>query len=130
MSVALSSRRSFKGILPWAAVALCLTLLAASLVLHDTLFHGRALRASPAQADTAEQQQPAMSATVTLPEGKWKTAGIRTDHESSTVEEARANGASTARGAMPSLPQWHPANGLRLLRFETRGTGKVPPLVA
>jgi RND family efflux transporter MFP subunit len=77
MSVALSSRRSFKGILPWAAVALCLTLLAASLVLHDTLFHGRAVRASPAPTDTAEQ--PAMSATVTLPEGKWKAAGVRTE---------------------------------------------------
>src|SRR5262245_10999237 len=76
MSVALRTQRSFRSILPWAAAALCLTLLAASLVMHDALFHSRALRAAPAPAETSA---PAAATTVTLPEGKWKAAGIRTE---------------------------------------------------
>lgn len=79
MSIALSHRKALKDLIPWAAVALCLVLLLGSVALHDPLFHGRTLRASPAQPPPAEPGgagNPA-STTLTLPEGKWKTAGIQ-----------------------------------------------------
>ena len=81
MSVALPNRWSLKSFLPWAALALCLVLLAASFVLHDVLFHGRSLLASPAHSEATaapiRRPRPAQPGTVTLAEGKWKVAGIR-----------------------------------------------------
>lgn len=89
MSLALSKspRRTLKDVLPWAALAVCLALLAASLLLHDTLFHGTSLPAStlPTRAEpsgeAASASEPAAepATTVTLPEGKWKAAGVRVE---------------------------------------------------
>lgn len=80
MSMALSTRSVFKTLFPWAAVALCLILLLASLFLHDTLFHGRVVQASPTHAAAAAAAPaPAAATTLTLPEGKWKVAGIQTE---------------------------------------------------
>lgn len=79
MSVALSSRKTLKSLIPWAAVAFCLVLLAASLVLHDTLFHGRTVQASQAHPQAPGPAAPQAATTLTLPEGKWKAAEIRTE---------------------------------------------------
>ena len=82
MSVALTNWRwSLKGTLPWAALGLCLLALLLSNVWHDTLFHGRSPVASPAVAEPppSPQAAPAAATTVTLPEGKFKVAGVRTE---------------------------------------------------
>ena len=75
-----SNRTTLKRLIPWAAVAVCLLLLLASLVLHEPLFHGRALHA--ASPEPSQQPGPAAAeaaTTLTLPEGKAKVAGIRTE---------------------------------------------------
>lgn len=81
MSVASPNRWSLKSLFPWAALALCLILLAASFVLHDALFHGRSLHASPTLPETTAEPEasaaPPQVRTVTLAEGKWNAAGIR-----------------------------------------------------
>ncbi|WP_406698789.1 efflux RND transporter periplasmic adaptor subunit [Singulisphaera sp. Ch08] len=77
MSVALPNRRSLKSILPWVALTLCLILLIASFILHDTLFHGRSLQASSARPEAADVPVTEAVTTVTLAEGKLKAAGIR-----------------------------------------------------
>jgi RND family efflux transporter MFP subunit len=81
MSVALASRRSMKSVLLWAALGVCLALLGASVLLHDALFHGRAALAASASPPAGPEAPgaPAMLTTVTLPEGKWKTAGVQTE---------------------------------------------------
>ena len=70
-----------KGALPWAALGLCLLALLLSNVWHDTLFHGRSPVASPAVAEPppSPQAAPAVATSVTLPEGKLKVAGVRTE---------------------------------------------------
>ncbi|MBV8611029.1 MAG: efflux RND transporter periplasmic adaptor subunit, partial [Singulisphaera sp.] len=81
MSVVLTSRRwPLKGALPWAALGLCLVLLLSNMW-HDTLFHGRSPVASPAVAEPppSPRAAPAMATSVTLPEGKLKAAGVRTE---------------------------------------------------
>lgn len=81
MSIAFpkSPQSTLKAILPWAALAVCFVLLAASLLLHDTLFHGRSLSASTARAGAAASgaRAAAPATTVTLSEGKFKSGGIR-----------------------------------------------------
>ncbi|SIO29573.1 membrane fusion protein, cobalt-zinc-cadmium efflux system [Singulisphaera sp. GP187] len=77
MSVALPNRWSLKSLLPWVGLAVCLVLLAASFVLHDALFHGRALQASPTHPAATAAAAAAPVTTVTLSEGKWNVAGIR-----------------------------------------------------
>ena len=81
MSVVLTSRRwPLKGALPWAALGLCLVLLLSNMW-HDTLFHGRSPVASPAVAEPppSPQAAPAVATSVTLPTGKLKVAGVRTE---------------------------------------------------
>jgi RND family efflux transporter MFP subunit len=86
MAVAILGRKSWKTGLAWGGLALVALLVLANLV-HDTLFHGRALEASArtgasATGEPAGSSGPpglAMATTVTLPEGKWKTAGITTE---------------------------------------------------
>lgn len=81
MSVVLTSRRwSLKGALPWAALGLCLVLLLSNMW-HDTLFHGRSPVASQAVAEPppSSQAAPAVATSVTLPAGKLKVAGVRTE---------------------------------------------------
>ena len=63
-------------VLPWAALAVCLALLAASLLFHDTLLHGQSL---PKTEEAPAPGGPASVTTVHLPEGKWKKANIRTE---------------------------------------------------
>jgi RND family efflux transporter MFP subunit len=81
MAVAIASksdRRASRDIWPWVAFGLCAAMLGVSFVFHDTLFH----RASgdPAEAAAEPAGQPAAAATtVTLPEGKFKVAAIRTE---------------------------------------------------
>lgn len=88
MSVALLHRWSLKSVLPWVALGLCLALLAVSVLLHDALFHGQALRVSPAltgaataasETTAASESEPGRVTTVTLTEGKWKAAGIQAE---------------------------------------------------
>src|SRR4051794_2079758 len=80
MSMALSSRWSWKRALPWVGLGLAMALLAANLM-HDLIFHGRPLGASPARpkVPAPPRMEPASGATVTLPEGKLKAAGLRTE---------------------------------------------------
>jgi multidrug efflux pump subunit AcrA (membrane-fusion protein) len=83
MSVAIPNRRTWKTALAWGGLALVAFLIAVNL-LHDSLFHGRALKASsPPEAAEAAAAASAPAGgepatTVTLPEGKWKVAAITT----------------------------------------------------
>jgi RND family efflux transporter MFP subunit len=81
MGVAIVNQKKWKIGLTWGGIALVAVLLLANL-LYDVLFRGRPLEASsaagtgtPAPADA----KPGLPTTVTLPEGKWKTAGIQTE---------------------------------------------------
>src|SRR5262245_42017833 len=81
MSVAIPDRRTWRPALAWGGFALVAFLILVYL-LHDSLFHGRALQASsPPETAEAAASAPAggePATTVTLPEGKWKVAGITT----------------------------------------------------
>src|SRR5689334_23303890 len=84
MAVANSNRKTmkFKTGLAWGAIALVAVLLLANL-LHDVLFRGRPLQGSSAGTAAASEKEKEKAAvlptSVTLPEGKWKTAGITTE---------------------------------------------------
>jgi multidrug efflux pump subunit AcrA (membrane-fusion protein) len=79
MHVAILNQKPWKTGLAWGAVALVAALLLANL-LHDVLFHGRTLEASStAGTPAAADSKPGLPSTVTLPEGKWKTANIETE---------------------------------------------------
>jgi len=85
MSLALlkPAHQRLRVIVPWVSLALSLVVLMATLLLHETLFHGRPL----SEASTDRQMvdvsptapAPAAAMTVTLAEGKWKSAGIQTE---------------------------------------------------
>jgi RND family efflux transporter MFP subunit len=80
MSVAFArkmARWPLSQLVPWAALGISLVVLAVSVLLHDTLFHGRPAAASTAGSPPAVPPDTTPATTVTLPEGKWKTAGIR-----------------------------------------------------
>jgi RND family efflux transporter MFP subunit len=84
MAVAMLGRGTWKTKLAWGGAALVALLVLANL-LHDTLFHGRSLvassrgEASPAAPTASTGAEPGLATTVTLPEGKWKAAGITTE---------------------------------------------------
>jgi len=82
-------RHSLKSWLPWLALSLSLALLVGNILLNGTLLGRRALLASaatspePVSADSSAGPAPLVSAqlasVVELAEGKWKSAGIRTE---------------------------------------------------
>ena len=103
MAVATLNQKTRQAWLAWGGIALVAVLLLANL-LHDVLFHGRPrepagkppeptiltklhdflfpgqpLKASTAAGTGADAKAAALPATVTLPEGKWKTANIKTE---------------------------------------------------
>jgi membrane fusion protein, heavy metal efflux system len=118
MSLALlkNSGRPLREVLPWAALGVCLVVMAASLLLHDTLFHGKVLSATTASLTAASPSEPAppSATTVTLTEGKWKTGGIRT--------------APARMAALPSevgVPGWIEANPDHRVEIRPRASGVV-----
>jgi len=82
MAVAIVNQKRWRTGLAWGAVALVLVLLVANL-LHDTLFHGRSVEGSSGSASggaaASDSKAVALPTSVTLTEGKWKTAGIKTE---------------------------------------------------
>jgi cobalt-zinc-cadmium efflux system membrane fusion protein len=83
MTIAMSDRsrasvRSALPWLPWAALGLSLLLLAASVLLHDALFHRGTTAAAPGDKTPGAGGPPAAPTTVSLPEPKFKSAGIAT----------------------------------------------------
>ncbi|MDR3632755.1 MAG: efflux RND transporter periplasmic adaptor subunit [Isosphaeraceae bacterium] len=80
MSLALAHRPLFRDAWPWLAAGLALTLALAATLLHDTLFHhGQASAAPAASGGEPKHDTPAASATtVSLPEGKYRSAHIAT----------------------------------------------------
>src|SRR4051812_42845676 len=85
MAVVISGRRTWKTDLVWGSLALSAALVLANLW-HDTLFHGRPLVASSrpegspaAGGASATDPAAAMATMVTLSEGKWEKAGIKTE---------------------------------------------------
>jgi RND family efflux transporter MFP subunit len=81
MSVAIRSNSWVSNsIVPWAALGLCVSVVGVSTVFHDALFHRTTTEATAtAAAGPPETSAPASATTVTLPEGKFKVAGIRTE---------------------------------------------------
>jgi membrane fusion protein, heavy metal efflux system len=83
MSVAVSPPRhrplKLQTVLPWVGLGLVALLLLANL-LYLTVVHGRSMQASsaPTQAPPAEAP-PATTTTLSLPEGKFQSAGIATE---------------------------------------------------
>ena len=80
MAMAVLIQKRWRTGLAWGAGAVVAVLLVANL-LRDTLFHGRPVEGSPASADGAasDPKVVALPTSVTLTEGKWKTAGIKTE---------------------------------------------------
>ena len=84
MSIALPKRAKMQIALPWLVLAFILILIVASVAFHEPLFHrGAALAnsgAAVAVPPTDVPPAPAASATtVTLPDGKFQAAGIKTE---------------------------------------------------
>jgi RND family efflux transporter MFP subunit len=82
MSLALAHRPLQAGLWPWLAAGLALSLALAATLFHDALFH-RAPAAAAASASAGggapEPEAPAAAATtVALPEGKFRSAHIKT----------------------------------------------------
>ncbi len=80
MAVAIVSQKRWRTGLVWGAVALVAVLLVANL-LHDTLLNRRLSAGSSASGGAAapDAKAAALPTSVTLSEGKWKTAGIKTE---------------------------------------------------
>jgi multidrug efflux pump subunit AcrA (membrane-fusion protein) len=82
MAIAILNQKRWTTGLTWAAVALVALLLMAYL-LHDTLFHGRPDEGPSASASGGgagpESKAMALPTSVSLTEGKWKTADIKTE---------------------------------------------------
>jgi multidrug efflux pump subunit AcrA (membrane-fusion protein) len=73
------SQKRWKTGLAWGGAAL-LGVLVVAYLLHSGLFRGRSHEASAATGTAgAGETKPALPTTVTLPEGKWKTASIQTE---------------------------------------------------
>jgi RND family efflux transporter MFP subunit len=78
MALALLTAKRWKTALAWGGIALAAALLMVYL-LRDVLFHEKTLKASSPPRDGAASATAALPTTVTLPEGKWRTAGIATE---------------------------------------------------
>jgi RND family efflux transporter MFP subunit len=79
MGVAILNQKKWKIGLAWGAVALVAVLLLA-IFLQNVLLHGRPLKASSTAGTPAKAEATlGLPTTVTLPEGKWKTADIKTE---------------------------------------------------
>jgi RND family efflux transporter MFP subunit len=80
MAVAIVNQKRWKTGLVWGAAALVAVVLVANL-LHDTLFHGRTIEGSTGARNEAapDAKAVALPTSVTLAEGKWKSAGIKTE---------------------------------------------------
>jgi multidrug efflux pump subunit AcrA (membrane-fusion protein) len=81
MGVAIVNQNKWKTGLAWGAIALVAVPLQAILlqIVLNVLFPGRPLKASSAAGEATAEAKPAPPTTVTLPEGKWKTAAIQTE---------------------------------------------------
>jgi multidrug efflux pump subunit AcrA (membrane-fusion protein) len=84
MSIALRDRASVRAAIPWVVVAAALVFAVVNLALHDALFHRdeatpESMPAAVPEADPVEEGKGpgGLPESVTLPEGKFQTAGIR-----------------------------------------------------
>lgn len=82
MSVAVARRPILKDAWPWLALGLGLTTALAATLLHDTLFHesrpAAAVTETAAAGGTKPEAPAATATTVSLPEGKFRSAHIVT----------------------------------------------------
>lgn len=114
MAQAITGRKTWTTVLAWGALALIAAMVLTHL-LHDTLFPGRPLTASPiAETQAAPVDTAATATTVTLPEGKWKRAGIATGPAEVTTLAAEIG-----------VPGRIEANTDRRIEIRPRATGVV-----